>query len=184
MKNSESPLVITPELKVGELLDTYPKLKEILFDLSPTFKKLNNPALRRTVAKVTTLRHAARVGQVDLGKLINRLRAEVGQKSTTADEFASPPQEEARAPSWLSVDRISHRIDVRPLLEEGVKPVGKVMEILAELPESEICELTAPFNPAPMIELAEEKRFDSWVQQQSENLFKVYFRKRLGRTSG
>ena len=43
------------------------------------FSALKNPVLRRTVAKVTTLRQAAKVGNVELTDMINRLREEVGQ---------------------------------------------------------------------------------------------------------
>jgi len=44
-------LIITPQIKVAELLETYPQLEEVLIDLSPTFKKLKNPVLRRTIAR-------------------------------------------------------------------------------------------------------------------------------------
>ena len=34
------PLLITPQTKVGELLETYPELEEVLVALAPPFKKL------------------------------------------------------------------------------------------------------------------------------------------------
>jgi len=49
------PLTITPETKLGELLERYPQLEQTLLDHSPAFAKLKNPLLRRTVAKVATL---------------------------------------------------------------------------------------------------------------------------------
>lgn len=49
---------ITPQTKVGELLDAFPELEETLFSLSPKFKHLKNPMLRKTVAKVATLYQA------------------------------------------------------------------------------------------------------------------------------
>ena len=170
---SENPLIITPEVKVGELLDNYPDLENVLLELSPTFKKLQNPVLRRTVAKVTTLQHAARVGGIDLGVLINRLRSAVGQGVfETGDTGES---EDTPAPSWLVVDHITQKIDVRPMLTAGEKPVGKVMGELAKIPEGGICELTAPFLPAPMIDMAKEKGFEAWAKDEGGNLVKVYF---------
>ena len=65
---------ITPDMKVGELLRFYPELEDELVAVAPTFEKLRNPVLRRTVAKVTTLRQAARVGGVTVGEIIGRLR--------------------------------------------------------------------------------------------------------------
>ncbi|WP_143255013.1 DUF1858 domain-containing protein [Alkalitalea saponilacus] len=34
---SNKQLVITPKTKVGELLDTYPQLEEVLIGMSPAF---------------------------------------------------------------------------------------------------------------------------------------------------
>ncbi|MCP4310925.1 MAG: DUF1858 domain-containing protein, partial [Bacteroidetes bacterium] len=36
-------LLITPKTRVGELLDAYPELEQVLMGLSPAFKKLKNP---------------------------------------------------------------------------------------------------------------------------------------------
>lgn len=51
---------INLQTKVAELLGAYPQLEEQLLKLSPTFAKLKNPILRRTVAKVTSLQQAAK----------------------------------------------------------------------------------------------------------------------------
>lgn len=48
-------LIITPKTKVLELIETYPELEDILIEYAPAFKKLKNPLLRKTVAKIATL---------------------------------------------------------------------------------------------------------------------------------
>ncbi|WP_051522439.1 DUF1858 domain-containing protein [Porphyromonas gingivicanis] len=58
---SEQKLLITPETTVADLLEYYPGLEQRLLELSPSFAKLKNPLLRRTVARITTLRRAAQV---------------------------------------------------------------------------------------------------------------------------
>ena len=166
----DKPYPITPDTKVGELLDNYPDLENELFELSPAFRKLQNPILRRTVAKVTSLRHAAKVGGVSLGELINKLRVVAGQQEAFQDDSEIVDGSAAKAPSWLTVDRIVRRIDVRPILDAGEKPVGKVMGELAKIPEGKICELTAPFQPAPLIDMAVERGFEAWSKEESANL--------------
>lgn len=52
-------LIITPKTKVLQLIETYPQLEELLIEMVPTFEKLKNPVLRRTVAKIATLQQAA-----------------------------------------------------------------------------------------------------------------------------
>src|SRR5512134_520384 len=69
---------ITPESRVGDLLERWPALEEVLVSMSPHFRALRNPILRRTVARVATLRQVASVGGVPLGTLVERLRAAAG----------------------------------------------------------------------------------------------------------
>jgi hypothetical protein len=61
------------------------------------------------------------------------------------------------------------------MLEAGEKPVGKVMTELAKIPEGRICEISAPFLPAPMIDMAKEKGLEAWSRDETGNLVKVYF---------
>ena len=60
----QKELTITPDSKIGELLEAYPDLESTLLRLSPAFRHLKNPVLRRTVAKVASLRQVAAVGGV------------------------------------------------------------------------------------------------------------------------
>jgi hypothetical protein len=59
--------------------------------------------LRRTVAKIATLKQAAAIGGVKTEELINRLRKEVGQ-DTTSREVGS--QYNYQKPGWFTADKI------------------------------------------------------------------------------
>ncbi len=50
---------ITPDSRLGDLLERWPGLEDVLLELSPHFRALRNPVLRRTVAKVATLRQVS-----------------------------------------------------------------------------------------------------------------------------
>ncbi len=173
---SEKPdLDITPETRVGALLDAYPELEEELFGLSPAFKKLKNPVLRKTVAKVTTLRQASRVGNVSIGKLINQLRAAAGQTEIAVEEGKkSSPRP---APAWFGDRAIKRKFDARPLIEAGEQPMGEVLTALGQLEPGEGSELTTPFIPAPLIDMGKQKGFEVWHQQESSELIQTYFGK-------
>ncbi len=54
---SRSNIEITPSVTVYALLEAYPELEEVLIGIAPPFKKLKNPFLRRSVAKVATIKH-------------------------------------------------------------------------------------------------------------------------------
>ena len=165
---------ITPETKIGALLDNFPQLEDVLMEMAPAFKKLQNPILRKTVAKVATLRQAAQIGNVDLGTLINTLRAKVGMKgieglSSEHDRDSQMP------PAWWDKAHIVQKLDARPIIEAGKQPINQVMNELKKLQENEIYELITPFVPAPLIDMAKKQGFRAWSQQQNAAVFRTYF---------
>ena len=51
---------IEPVTKIAALLDHYPELEDVLIGMAPPFKKLKNPILRKSVAKVASLQAGRR----------------------------------------------------------------------------------------------------------------------------
>jgi hypothetical protein len=176
MTAKKPALDITPETRVGVLLDTYPELEKELFDLSPAFKKLKNPVLRKTVAKVTTLRQAARVGNVSLGTIINTLRSAAGQSELSLDDGGEKSSREAK-PDWFEEGAIKKSFDARPLIESGERPMDAVLAALEPLADGEVLELITPFVPAPLIDMGKRKGFEVWNRQESPELVRTYFGK-------
>lgn len=163
---------ITPKSRIAEVIEAYPELKEKIISLAPPFQKLENPFLMKTIARVTSLSQAAKVGDIDLQMFVNTLRESVGQTPLNV-ETASRDSDEP--PLWFKTGTIVKKIDARPMLEEGGHPVGLVLQQVDELGESEILELITPFVPAPLIEKVEAKGFASWTLERSKEEFKNYF---------
>jgi hypothetical protein len=57
---------INAKTKVDELLKQYPFLENFLITLSPKFKGLKNPIMRKTMGKVATLEMAASISGLNL----------------------------------------------------------------------------------------------------------------------
>jgi hypothetical protein len=176
MKENEGSrkLVITPDTKIGALLDAFPELEELLTEMAPAFSKLQNPLLRKTIAKIATLRQAAEIGNISLGELINRLRCAVGQEiqENITGKNATSYHEK---PDWITGGKIIDTLDARPMLADGEHPVQLVMSRIAGLCEDEVYCLITPFKPVPLIETAEKKGFRSWTEKISEQEFHTYF---------
>ncbi|MEW6741390.1 MAG: DUF2249 domain-containing protein [Planctomycetota bacterium] len=149
------------------------KEEETLVQLAPAFAKLCNPLLRKTVAKVTTLRQAARVGGVSLGHLINTLRQAAGQPSSGACQDSSSPTQ--TRPAWLDGARVAERFDARPLIERGDHPLPAVMERLSRLNSSEVLVLVTPFEPAPLMDLAAQRGYAVWSRQVDAETWETSF---------
>jgi hypothetical protein len=171
-----SKLIITPRTKVYELLQAYPELEDVLIELAPVFKKLKNPVLRRTIARVTTLQQAAQVGEIPVHSLVNSLRQKVGQDSLEGLEASAAGKSEK--PSWLKEEMIVKRLDARPVIEQGGHPLGEVLTGVSDLKPGEIFELITPFTPAPLIERVVAQGFDNWSEKRAEDHFINYFYKK------
>jgi len=145
-------LIITPKTKVGELLDAFPQLENVLLELSPAFAKLKNPILRKTVARVASLQQAAIVGGLKVDILVNRLRKEVGQ-----DEFGEELENNQylakTPPLWFDSSKIKERLDATPIINSGGSPMSDILSITKNLKSGELLELKTPFVPAPIIDM-------------------------------
>jgi hypothetical protein len=165
-------IIIAPRTKVAELLDAYPQLEEVLIDYVPSFEKLRNPVLRKTVARITSLQQAAAIGGVKVEDLINRLRGEVGQEllaGATAAVYAT------ERPRWFSEARVVADLDAKGMLAAGEQPVHQVLADLKALGPGDIYKLVAPFMPAPLVDKASSLGFAHWVSQRDEQEWVVYF---------
>ncbi|MBW2607096.1 MAG: DUF438 domain-containing protein [Deltaproteobacteria bacterium] len=67
--------------KIDDLLKQYPFLLDFLITLSPKFKNLKNPVVRKTVGKVATLEKAAAIGGLKVEGLISMLSAEISKQT-------------------------------------------------------------------------------------------------------
>ncbi len=163
---------ITPKTKVDDLLNDYPELEEFLMRLNPKYKKLKNPVLRRTVAKIATLTQVAKIGGYDPVKLVNMLRKEVGE--APLESGAQESEEESKeAPLWLQ-NPPKKVLDVTKLLDEEKNPLAEATKALRELKSGETLLLKSDFLPAPLIETFKEKGLEVYSSETDDGEFLTY----------
>lgn len=163
---------INLHIKVSDLLDAYPHLEGTLLELSPAFSKLRNPILRRTVAKVTTLQQAAKVAGISPILLLETLRQAAGLPIDNSNESIDIDNEQKDKPEWFGEMNITIRFDARPIIESGENPMQEIIRLSKVLQNNQIMELTAPFNPVPIMDLLKSRGFEVWY-----NNGKAYFMK-------
>ncbi len=170
-------LEITKDTKVATLLDYYPELEETLIAMAPPFQKLKTPVLRRSVAKVASLRQAAVVGGLSVNKMVNALRAAVGQPSLEIEEVDESQNYFGSQPNWFDEKRIVIRTNEDKDFPENQMPITIILKKCNLLKTSEIFELRASFLPAPGIDLMRAKGFVTWSSESSNNEVITYFSK-------
>ncbi|MBK7709904.1 MAG: DUF1858 domain-containing protein [Bacteroidales bacterium] len=154
----QSKNTISPKTKIGELLDAFPELEPVLIAMSPSFEKLKNPILRRTVAKVATLQQVAIVGGLNIEDLIRQLRKEAGQ-SDEEHGFDNQEYVTPEMPEWFDITKISGRFDATAKINAGESPMKEILQQTSLLKSGEILELQTLFIPAPIIDMLKEKQF-------------------------
>jgi len=173
---TERDLPILPSTKVAALLDRYPELEDVLIGLAPPFKKLRNPLLRKGVAKVASLRHAAAVGRMPVSKLVNTLRAAVGQEAMAPEEISDTIPYFSSQPEWFDAKRIVASIEERES-DPNKMPVATLLQRAARLQPGEIVALITTFLPAPGIDIMRNKGYRVWSVQEGAELVRTYVSK-------
>jgi len=166
---------ITMETKISELLNDYPGMKETLIAINPKFRKLNNPVLRRTLAKVASIKQAAIVGGMEPLELLNRLRESVGQPPVDATGKTAISETEPK-PEW-ALQEPKAILDANALLDEQKNPLAEANKALKEVAEGEFIALRSDFKPEPLIEEFKKAGRDVYCEEKGEDEFLTYVRK-------
>ncbi|HEB11028.1 MAG TPA: DUF1858 domain-containing protein [Spirochaetales bacterium] len=158
------PLIINPQTKVGELLNAYPHLEEVLIAQAPIFEKLRNPVLRRTVAKVATIEKTAAMAGIPVSSLISALRKAAGHENlpdydiqATSDGASLP----AEPPEWVNPERVTETLDADKCLSRGENPLNKVLRLASDLAPAELIKITSSFPPLPLTDTLKQQGFQA-----------------------
>ncbi len=182
--------IITENDKVYDVVTAHPELKDVLKEMSPKFVKLNNPVVFNTVAKVTTLKMASKIGDVYLKEMLYRLNEAIGKGSEYMAWFKSQipamqeefmkkqfgdEKESKEMPGWVKQASDYEVVDARTLSEE---PFPVVAAKAGSIKAGGGFVLVQAFKPSPLIHYLETQGFESWVEKKDENEYRVYFLKK------
>lgn len=172
---------ITAQTTVAELLKHYPDLEGILIEQAPMFEKIQSPLLRKTVAKVATLKKAAVMAGIPVERLVDTLRDAAGLAqlaSSCSDESgaeASGGELSTDEPVWVSTGKVAKKIDVDGMLAEGVHPLKLVMKLLEELESGGLIKIESSFPPIPLADAATQKGYLAWTGVRADGQYETFF---------
>jgi hypothetical protein len=171
---SQKSLEITPSTKVAELLAAYPELEDMLIAMAPPFKKLKNPVLRRSVARVASLRQAAAVAGLPVGEIVNALRSAVGHPELSLPGAASDVEYFTDRPDWVDPKRVVVTVDEREDTRDNEMPLNRVIREATRLKDGDVLELITTFLPAPGIDRLKAKGFAVWPVETAPSVIRTY----------
>ncbi|RKX75482.1 MAG: hypothetical protein DRP87_14450 [Spirochaetes bacterium] len=161
--------------RVFDLLKAYPEIEEFLISLSPQYKKLKNPILRRTSGRMADLRHVAELGGMDPETLVNMLREQIGQPQLT--EKPTEEKAETEKPAWAQ-KAPAFIINANELLNRGENPLEEVNKTIRKLGSDNFFLLQSDFTPSPLIKEIEKQGYMAvTVKAEKEGCFDTYIKK-------
>ncbi len=153
-----STLEINRSTKVGELIENFPQMEQVLMEISPIFQKLKNPMLRRTVGKIASLEKVAEIGGIPPIQLVNQLRSVVGQPPIEVDDVESKMPVVTQNSHGLQGEPVEV-IDGVAMLDRGEHPLGHIQQRMREIEKGQFLLLVTNFKPQPLIEAMEGQGF-------------------------
>lgn len=174
---------ISADTKIASLLKAHPDTLEAIVSLSPDFKKLRNPVLRKLMAGRTSIAMAAKIGGCTPEDFFKKLKplgfeiAENGQQNQTEEKEGSDSREQLpEALKNLPSAKIIS-LDVRPVLADGNDPLKLIQQKIKELRPDEVLLIINTFEPTPLIKLLAKQGFQSYVAKVSGGQIETWFYK-------
>ncbi|MDH7515469.1 MAG: DUF1858 domain-containing protein [Bacteroidota bacterium] len=151
---------IEPGCRLFDVLEAFPELEPQIMSISPVFKNLKNPVLRKTVGKLATLERVAQVAGMDPSRLVNTLRRAVGQDELVVG-IVSPTATDipysAEDPEWIDGEP-QFIVDGTALLRRGEVPLAQVDERIDDLEPGRYILLITDFEPVPLIDAMRKRK--------------------------
>ena len=169
-------MLINAQTKIATLLKHHPDALETIVKLSPDFKKLRNPILRKLMAGRTSIAMASKIGGCqpeDFFKALIPLGFEIDAHSQPEEK----PKINQPTPEYLK-QVASNKIinfDVRAMLAAGDDPLKEIQHKIKQLQTDEVLLIVNTFEPVPLIKLLEKQGFETYVKQVDEQTIETYF---------
>ncbi|MCK9258010.1 MAG: DUF1858 domain-containing protein [Sulfurospirillaceae bacterium] len=158
------------EVKIADLLKTYPELEDFLVELNPRFQKLKNPILKRTLAKLATIKQAALLGNMEPIELLNALRQKKNQPLIV--EKNEDKSKNQSKPSWLKKpDKI---FNANEILNENNNPLAVINRALKSMEQEEVLRIDSDFLPSPLIEHMKNSGFEIYYKEKGDGFFETF----------
>ncbi len=137
--------VIVASSNIKETLDKYPQLKNVLIELSPKFKKMQNPALYNTLARFANFNDAAKMTGLSICEILHAINDYLNTKDKLLEimpeciETNSAIEKKSVDITWKESEKmyIYNQDTIEEIVESitHLKPQGSIIVISKEKPD-------------------------------------------------
>ena len=174
-------MFINSQTKIAALLKYHPDALEAIVSLSPDFKKLRNPVLRKLMAGRTSISMASKIGGCKPEDFYEKLKP-YGFFADGAPEPEETAPEERPLPEFVKNLRAEHivTLDVRAMLAGGIDPLKHIQQTVKALLPGQALKIVNTFEPTPLIRLLEKQGFQAYTDFIEKDRTETYFSKAAG----
>lgn len=168
--------VINANTKIASLLKEHPAALEAIISLSPNFKKLRNPILRKMIAGRTSIAMASKIGGCSMDEFFNKLQ-QLGfaiDKTPVKMENYNGCKPVPGFMKNLPADKIIE-LDVRPLIESGKDPLNIILQNVQTLKPGMVLKIINSFEPTPLMHLLGKQGFESYAEEVNNEQVNTFF---------
>lgn len=176
--------MITPDMKIYNIVKQYPELMDVLIEQSPKFIKLRNKVVFNTMAKITNVYDAAKIGSLETEDLLLALNKAIGKDQ----EFLSQKAENKLVvEDKLSFNESSNSVDWQDMIDSfaiidarelGDDAFSKIMDLAKTINNGEGFCAIQKFEPVPLYNALERRGFEHFTSKISEEEYRAYFYKK------
>lgn len=172
-------MVINAQTKIAALLKQHPDALDAIVTLSPEFKKLRNPVLRKLMAGRTSIAMAAKIGGCTPQDFFDKLKPLGFEADGTVPILQEEKTEQKSVPSFLKNIKPEQilTLDVRSMLASGSDPLKLIQQKVKELKKGQVLLIINTFEPTPLIKLLQKQGFEAYVQVMEDEIVETYFYK-------
>jgi len=174
-------ITINADTRIAVLLRENPEALEAIVSLSPRFKKLRDPFMRKLMAPRASIRMASKIGGCTPEDFFAKLEP-LGFRIDRSGTSAAPAEEAVPKPEYLKQVRPQdiQEFDVRPILNGGQDPLNQILGRVKSLAPGQVLKIINDFEPIPLIQLLGKQGFGTWTETPGEGVFHTWFYKTAG----
>lgn len=170
---------INEKTKIATLLKENSEALEVLVQLSPDFKKLKNPILRKLMAGRTNIAMAAKIGKCSPEDFYAALAPLGFIYEGEENENTNEEKKKKANKEFLIATKGKEEIylDARPIINENADPLRIIQQYINKLTTNQYLKLKNSFEPVPLILLLKKQGIDAYVDAVNTDEFDTYFYK-------
>jgi len=174
-------MLINSQTKIAALLKHHPDALEAIVTLSPDFKKLRNPILRKLMAGRTSISMASKIGGCQPEDFYEVLRPYGFEADTAPEPVENLPEQKPLADfvKRLEAENVV-TLDVRAMLAGGTDPLKHIQQTVKQLLPGQVLKIVNTFEPTPLIKLLEKQGFQAYTDVVEKDRIETYFSKADG----